>query len=100
MITLGCSSRSHPQRVTVHPVEDPNAVLHNPGMGWVLYENYPIDTGGSSTLATLPNESFPQVDAVAMMFSWADVERSDGAFDWSKVDHAYDHWHQRGKEIQ
>ena len=58
--------------ITVAPVEDEQAVLHNPDMGWVLYENYPLDPrpGGSSTLVTLPGEDFPKVDAVALMFSW------------------------------
>jgi hypothetical protein len=97
---VGCASRSGSPAVTVHPVEDSNVVLHNPGMGWVLYENYPLDQHNSSTLATLPNEDFPEVDAVAVMFAWSDVERSDDVMDWSKVDHAYDYWHQRGKEIQ
>lgn len=98
LCAVGCASAA--KRVTVHPQEDPSAVLHNPGMGWVLYENYPLDQHGSSTLVTLPNETFPEVDAVAVMFAWSDVERADGAFDWSKVDHAYDWWKQRGKEIQ
>ncbi len=98
MCFVGCASA--PKRVTVHPQEDSIAVLHNPGMGWVLYENYPLDPHGSSTLVTLPNEMFPEVDAVAVMFAWSDVERADGAFDWSKVDHAYDYWKARGKEIQ
>ena len=29
--------------VTVTPAEDEKAVLHNPNMGWVLYENFPLD---------------------------------------------------------
>jgi hypothetical protein len=98
IMMLGCATQ--PTRVVVHPVEDAQAVLHNPGMGWVLYENYPLDQGGSSTLVTLPKETFPEVDAVAVMFAWSDVERRDGVMDWSKVDHAYDWWKQRGKEIQ
>src|SRR3954468_2566536 len=86
--------------VTVTPEEDANAVLHNPGMGWILYENYPIDQrpGGASTMVTLPNESFPEVDAVAVMFAWSDVEKEPGKYDFSKVDAAYDYWKKRGKE--
>ncbi|HEX8916775.1 MAG TPA: DUF4832 domain-containing protein [Humisphaera sp.] len=88
--------------VTVVPAEDARAVLHNPDMGWVLYENYPLDQrpGGSSTLVTLPGEAFAGVDHVALMFSWADVEREPGRYDFAKVDHAYDHWAKRGKAIQ
>jgi hypothetical protein len=88
--------------VTVVPEEDPNAVLHNPGMGWILYENYPIDQrpSGASTMVTLPREKFPEVDAVAVMFAWSDVEKEPGKYDFSKVDVAYDYWKTRGKEIQ
>lgn len=88
--------------VTVVPTEDTNAVLHNPDMGWVLYENYPLDPDphGSSTLLTLPEESFPEVDAVALMFSWQDIEPRQDEYDFTKVDRAYDHWARRGKEIQ
>lgn len=82
--------------------EDTEVILHNPDMGWVIYENYPLDQDpqGSSTLLTLPDELFPLVDQVAIMFSWADIERSEGEFDFSRVDHAYDYWRKRGKEIQ
>src|ERR1041385_4464905 len=66
------------QRIVITPPELPDAVLHNPDMGWVLYENYAVDQDpkGSSTLLTLPNESFARVDAVALMFSWQDIEKS------------------------
>lgn len=89
-------------RVTVVPTEDPSAVLHNPDMGWVLYENFPLDAqpGGSSTMVNLPNERFDGVDHVAVMFSWADVERREGEYDFAAVDRAYDHWRAKGKPIQ
>jgi hypothetical protein len=29
--------------VTVLPAADTNAVLHNPDLGWVLYENFPLN---------------------------------------------------------
>jgi hypothetical protein len=84
------------------PVEDTNAVLHNPDMGWVVYENFPLDQDphGSSTMLTLPSEDFPEVDAVALMFSWQDIEAHEGAYDFSKVDAAYDYWRNRDKAIQ
>ena len=77
-------------------------MLHNPDMGWVLYENYPVDPrpGGSSTLVNLPEDDFAGVDAVAVMFAWSDVEKSEGNYDFSKVDFACDYWRKRGKEIQ
>lgn len=89
-------------RVTVVPHELTEAVLHNPDMGWVLYENYPLDQDptGSSTLLPLPNEDFAGVDAVALMFSWQDIEQRPDEYDFSKVDFAYDYWAKRGKAIQ
>ena len=88
--------------VVVAPAEDEQAVLRNPDMGWVVYENYPIDPrpGGASNLMTLPDENFDGVDHVAIMFAWSDVEPEADRYDFSKVDHAYDHWHKRGKQIQ
>jgi hypothetical protein len=71
-------------------------------MGWVVYENYPVDPGehGSSNLVTFPNENFDGVDNVAIMFTWADVETAPGEYDFSAVDRAYDFWKKRGKRIQ
>lgn len=87
--------------LTARPVEDATAVLHNPDMGWVLYENCPLDPNprGSATLLTLPGETFPEVDAVAVMASWQDIEKSEGVYDFTRLDHAYDHWKARGKAI-
>jgi hypothetical protein len=88
--------------VIATPIEDTQAILHNPDMGWVLHENYPLDhaPGGSSTLLTLPGETFPAVQSVALMFSWFDIEKREGEYDFSKVDYAYDYWKSRGKQIQ
>jgi hypothetical protein len=83
------------------PEEAADAVLHNPDMGWVLYENYPLDQSpGSATLRALPAETFPEADAVALMFSWQDVERREGEYDFRKADFAYEYWRERGKSIQ
>lgn len=88
--------------VSVIPHESPDADLHNPDMGWVIYENYPLDQDphGSSTMLILPDENFPDVDTVAVMFSWQDIEQQPDKYDFSKVDFAYDYWHERGKAIQ
>src|SRR4051812_47771753 len=104
-IVCACSARAvspTSTRSVVEPKELPDAVLHNPDMGWVLYENYPVDQDpkGSSTLLALPSEKFEGVDAVAVMFSWADVEKQPDEYDFSKVDFAYDYWASRGKAIQ
>jgi hypothetical protein len=89
-------------RTIVAPKELPDKVVHNPDMGWVLYENYPLDQDpqGSSTLLQVPNENFDGVDSVAVMFSWQDVEKQPDDYDFSKVDFAYDYWAHRGKAIQ
>lgn len=88
--------------ITFIPDEDEKIILHNPDMGWVLYENYPLDpdTNGSSTLITLPDEPFAPVDTVAIMFSWQDVEKQPDQYDFARVDFAYDYWRKRGKQIQ
>jgi hypothetical protein len=100
LILIGCAAPS--ARVTIRPVEDPNAALHNPDMGWVIYENYPVDPreNGSSNLVTLPDENFDCVDNVAVMFAWSDVEPASGRYDFTDVDRAYDYWKRRGKRIQ
>ena len=104
-----CSAREATEPVSrgegvavVYLPEDTNAVLHNPDMGWVLYENFPLDPDphGSSTMLTLPEDDFPGVDSVALMFSWQDVETNQDTYDFSRVDRAYDYWHSRGKAIQ
>lgn len=89
-------------RMIVAPEEQPEVVLHNPDMGWVLCENYPLDQDpqGSSTLLVVPNENFAGVDSVAIMFSWQDVEKRPNEYDFTKVDFAYDYWARRGKAIQ
>src|SRR4051812_2235563 len=90
------------EMLTVTPAEDEKVVLHNPDMGWVLYENYPVDRtpNGSNTMITMPNETFEGVDEVAVMFSWFDVEKTEGTYDFTDVDTAYDYWKKRGKRIQ
>jgi hypothetical protein len=86
--------------VTVTPAEDEQAVLHNPNMGWVLYENYPVDQHDASTMVSLPGQRFDGVDEVALMFSWYDVEKTPDVYDFSRVDQAYDYWKKFGKRIQ
>jgi hypothetical protein len=103
ILLLIVHARARAEVVTVTPAEDDHAVLHNPDMGWVLYENYPVDptpAGGSSTMLVLPGEKFEGVDEVAIMFSWFDVEKVEGTYDFSAVDKAYDYWKKFGKRIQ
>lgn len=89
------------ERQTVVPREDAEVVLHNPDMGWVLYENFALDarTNGTGTMNVLPQAVFEGCDFVAVMFAWSDVEKEQDRFDWSRVDEAWDFWQQRGKQI-
>jgi hypothetical protein len=97
----GGHASANDTRQTVRPREDESVVLHNPDMGWVLYENAAIDGSphGTGTMTTIPNAHFDGCDVVAIMFSWADVEREEGRYDWSRVDAAWGHWQKLGKEI-
>jgi len=86
---------------TLTPREDPDVVLHNPDMGWVLYENYALDPrpDGTATMSVVPEARFEGCDDVAIMFAWSDVEVDDGRFDWTRVDAACDFWLARGKRL-
>ncbi|HEY7117165.1 MAG TPA: hypothetical protein VH475_11285 [Tepidisphaeraceae bacterium] len=102
MLSLSPITSAADDVVTVIPREDEAAILHNPDMGWVLYENYPLDANknGSSTLLTLPDETFAAVDTVAIMFSWQDIEKRPDEYDFKRADYAYDYWRKRNKQIQ
>ncbi len=95
------SSGANSQFTTVIPEEDTEVILSNPNMGWCVYETYPLDGNpqGSSTLLTCPHDDFEGVDHVALMFSWADIERAEGVYDFSKTDQACDYWRKRGKKL-
>ena len=69
---------------TTRPAEDPDAVLHNPDMGWVVYENFPVDPDerGSSNMLALPNENFDGVceriaEAIRGLTPTRNASRSD-----------------------
>lgn len=101
---LGRKPRPTTSRHVAHvfPKEDHQVVLSNPNMGWTIYETYPIDQypHGTSTLLTCPGENFLGVDCAAVMFSWFDIEKTEGVYDFSKADFAYDYWRKRGKRMQ
>ena len=99
---IGTPAPAAVEQITVAPAIDDEIVLHNPDMGWVVYENSPVDPGpgGSSNMMSVRNETFDGVDHVAIMFTWADVEREAGVCDFGDVDRAYDYWRTRGKQIQ
>lgn len=94
----GCPAE---RRISVCPGENEDAILRNPDMGWVLIENNPLDQNpkGSSTLLVLPDDDFADVEYIALMFTWADVETAQDVYDFNRVNYAYDYWKAKGKRI-
>lgn len=90
------------QLKNVTPTEDTSVVLHNPDMGWVLYENFIISSGESAAQPSCPvyGYDFPGVDHVMLKFTWADIERGKDNYDFTRFDYIYDYWAKRGKTIQ
>ncbi|MCC3372415.1 beta-galactosidase [Cohnella sp. REN36] len=71
-----------------------NEVLHNPGMGWVLIDNAipgHLDAGRTG--------AYPEVDNVAVLTHWGELEPTEGQFEWSLLDEAIDYWSNLGKRI-
>lgn len=70
-------------------------VLKNPGMGWVLDEepNYQghLDLGYDG--------DFPEVSTITLSTAWAQVEKTEGVYDWSEIDKAVNYWSSKGKKI-
>jgi hypothetical protein len=83
------------------PTEDQITVLHNPDMGWVLYDNFIISKNESPAYINCPTYGykFPGVDTVMLKFTWADIEKSEGAYDFSGYDFIYDYWKHLGKDV-
>lgn len=42
---------------------------------------------------------FPGVDTVMLKFTWADIEKAEGVYDFTDFDYIYDYWRNRGKTI-
>jgi hypothetical protein len=79
--------------VSVAPVQT-NEVLHNPGMGWVLIDNAipgHLDAGRTGT--------YPEVDNVAVLTHWGELEPTEGVYDWSLLDDSIEYWANLGKRI-
>jgi hypothetical protein len=74
--------------ITVRP-EPSDAVLLNPGKGWVLYG--------------LPGDQSDQMLKLGTVgyyrFSWADIEPEEGRFNWRLVDHCTTAWVEKGKQF-
>ncbi len=75
--------------------------LHNPLKGWTLIEHAipgHTDLGESFRLID-DNTPFEWFQNVALMSTWAQVEREPDKFDWSLLDYELDYWYSRGKTI-
>ena len=84
------------------PQEDKAVVLNNPDMGWMVYENYCVARNQSvipGSAGYMKDYTYPGVEYVAVMFTWADVEISEGTYFWDDVDRAYDYWKSKGKKL-
>jgi len=70
-------------------------------MGWVYIDNAipgQIDAGRSLPYVN-DGTAWQEVDSVAVLSSWGQIEIGDGVYDWRLVDQAVDFWTQEGKEI-
>ena len=94
-------TRSEDGMIIATPAEDAEIVLHNPDMGWVLYDNYIISKTESpaSELCALYGYDFPGVDNVMLKFTWADIEKEQDVYDFEEFDFIYDYWTKRGKTV-
>jgi len=91
--TAEASGSIQAERVRVAP-QQTNEVLHNPGMGWVLIDNAipgHIDVGRTGT--------YPEVDNVAVLTHWGELEPTEGQYDWTLLDESIDYWAGLGKRI-
>ena len=52
-----------------------------------------------STLTALPDDDFPDLCYVALMFAWSDIETREGLYDFTLANRAYDYWRVRGKRL-
>lgn len=76
------------------PTEEP---LGNPGMGWMLEE---WTTRGPNYGANCrENNPFGLVDNIEVFEAWSFVERTQGVYDWSRIDESINFWRQRGKRV-
>ena len=85
---------------TVNGVQEVDLmVLRNPDMGWVLQESYPVALEEGSTMFLEPDYAYDDIDYVTVMITWSDIETSQGVYDFSDADTAYNYWVARGKKI-
>lgn len=76
-----------PETITVTPKQT-DAVLLNPGKGWVLYRLPANHTKASLAVGTTGYGRF----------LWSVIEPAEGEFNWKPIDNALAAWHKAGKQ--
>lgn len=79
--------------VSVYP-EETNEILNNPQMGLYFIENAPLEVTDLGRKGT-----FPDINTVAVLSSWGEIEEIEGKYDWTIVDNAVNYWKSKGKRI-
>lgn len=79
--------RASGDTVTVSPTPS-SAVVLNPGKGWALYGDAPAH---DNRLLAVSNLGYRR-------FEWADLEPSEGSFDWAPVESFLAGWDKLGKQ--
>lgn len=88
-----------PYYIDLRPLCDDKTVLKNPHKGW--YMHY-IDNG--MRRANYRNsiekgdylEDFPGLNHLYLRIDWSDIEKEEGKYDWSEINHIFDEWGSRG----
>lgn len=73
---------------------DNQKVILNPGMGWVMHTS--IEKGYKDHNEFDPH---PYIQVVALLSSWAKIEKEEDVFDFQDLDDAVEKWASLGKQI-
>src|SRR3989344_3008678 len=84
---------SSAQTVVFEPREIQTA-FKNPYMGWVIY-----DWNGKSPGVSVSGDTPLSSTVLAYNFTWADLEPSQGAYNWALIDNLISYWEARGKTV-
>lgn len=79
--------------VTMYP-EETKALLNNPSSGIYVIENAPAETLSLGRVS-----QWDDVNTMAILSSWGEIEKFEDEYDWTTVDAAVKYWTNRGKRI-
>ena len=82
-------------RKTQLSIEDPNVILSNPDMGWVLY-----DISSYRQKKITDDSPYTDVKNIAISNIWSYIELSQDNYDFTRMDEVYDFWKSKGRSIQ